>query len=96
MIPDCAHSECKKAAFAGSRYCLVHGKALAMALGQMRYENNRREIVEQTPSLHVSDAHEVAEKAAGVRPQRPFKQTQRGGILIEISGGRFEEKRSKH
>lgn len=87
MITDCAVSTCPKAAFKGMRYCLTHAKALAMAIGQMRYENRRREMLDATPSLHVTDATEVAEMVAGEAHPPKYKLTQRGEIVWEVSGG---------
>jgi len=87
MIPECAVSDCKKAAFTGQRYCLPHGKALAMAVGRIHYDNRRRALVENTASLHVTDAREVAEQACGEAQPPRYKLTQRGHLLVEVSGG---------
>ncbi len=87
MITECAVSDCKKAAFTHTRYCLTHGKALAMAVGRVRYDNARRALLSSTPSLHVTDAKEVAEEACGEAHPPRYKLTQRGHLLVEVSGG---------
>lgn len=86
MITECAVSDCKKAAFTGKRYCLPHAKALDMAVGRIHYDNRHRELVDNTPSLHVPDATEVAEQEAGWAYPPRYRLTQ-GWTIYELNGG---------
>ena len=86
MITECAVSDCKKAAFVGRRYCLPHGRALALGLGRIRYDNARRELLGKTASLHVTDATEVAQKACGEAKPPRYRLTQ-GWTIYELNGG---------
>jgi hypothetical protein len=95
MITDCAVSTCKKAAFTGKRFCLDHSKDFDMAMGRMKYDRRQKELVGNTPSLHVTDAKEVSEWEAGMSKPGRFRLTQ-GWTIWEVSGGRFEESRRKH
>lgn len=86
MITMCAHSACTRAAFRGLRYCLPHQKALDLAVGRIHYDAQRQDLLANTPSLHVTDAHEVAEQVAGEAHPPRYKLTHRGQVR-ECQGG---------
>ena len=84
---SCAVSTCTRRALRGYRYCLPHGRALSIQIGRMKDDAKRREILANTASLHVTDAHEVAEAEAGQSKPPRYKLTQRGDLIQECQGG---------